>query len=433
MSTAKGTKTRRFSGASSTRNWETDDSSAFLSYTKTGSSTVWSPSSTTRQILSKHKPMSANARMDDGWRNPTPFRSYVCVHRPGRAFEYEAENASGTKVIHKGDLGYLPNNTDMGVFMGVTGAGHFPRVSANLVNRTTVEALNKLKGNAFNLAESLATLDKTLELVVSVATRMRDLWRLLNAKNIANRALWDRCQKAYYSAIRHNVSRRKIRRRIFFRSWGLPSSKPPKSWWRLKTSNLWLELQYGWKPLVQDIKGALAVWKGIKPLCHAVRHLEENEAPIARPITSGALMETKGTIINGCHVRVDAELTSHGLVLMDALGLVNPFSLGWELLPYSFVLDWLLPIGNAISALTAPLGLDLMGISTTQFTKANVAYKWCQFKNRKWGNPIEATACSLATYRTASFFWPFPRVYIKSPFTSATRAATALSLLTKLH
>jgi hypothetical protein len=40
---------------------------------------------------------------------------------------------------------------------------------------------------------------------------------------------------------------------------------------------------------------------------------------------------------------------------------------------------------------------------------------------------------SMSTYRTVNFFWPFPKVYIKSPFTSATRAATALSLLQKLR
>lgn len=442
-------RVRKYDSAFSLRAWGTSDSQNFTSETQTGVNPLWTSSSTSRQILSKQRPTLGSSRKEaSGWRNPAPFRSYVCKLTPGGAFEYEAENASGTKVKHRGSSGYNPPSTLTTIFLGTTGTGRFPRVSANLVNRCETEALLKLKGDLVNVAESLATINQTLQTIYGVASKMRAVWNFLNWKAIQRRRLWDSVEKRYREAVAKRYARdantpragtehgtgprdglTSYARRAFFRRWGLPSKRPASNWYRLK-DDLWLELQYAWKPLVGDIMSAWSLVKGLpRPTATAVRHLEEDEALPYAPATSGALYKATGFITNGVHVRVDAELTSPGLALMDSFSLVNPFSLGWELLPYSFVVDWLLPLGNVIAQLTVPLACTLDGISTTRFTKTNVDFQWTQFKNYKSGKPIQATVSSLATQRTASFFWPFPMPYIKSPFTSATRAVTALALL----
>lgn len=434
----------KYESAFSLRNWETDDAQAFTSYTKTGTSLIWSPTTQSRQIISKHRPITAKARKwPTGWRNPTPFQAYVCRIHTGGAFEYEAENASGTKVLHRGDTGYTPPSSTCNIFLGTSGAGKFPRTSTNLVNRAETEAVLKIKADAINVAESLATANSTFRTIADAVTTMRDLWNILNWKNIQRRKLWDEANKRYHEMYKRIGVRRPVSigpynsrsahaRQVFFRQWGLPPSKPPKAWYPAK-GDLWLQLQYGWKPLISDIIGAWNLVKGLpRPVVTGVRHLEENEALPYAPATAGAFFRAEGFIRSGVHVRIDSELTSSGLALLDSFSLLNPFALGWELLPYSFVIDWLAPLGSVINQLSVPLSHTLRGISTTQFTVANVDFQWTQFKNYKKGSMITSTVSSLACYRTASFFWPGPMPYIKSPF-NVTRAVTAISLLTRIR
>jgi hypothetical protein len=439
MSTSKHIK---YNSAFSLRNWETDDTQSFISETKTGVSPTWSPTSQSRAILSKHRPQTAKARKEpSGWRNPTPFQAYVCRIHTGGAFEYEAENASGTKVMHRGGTGYNPPSSTCNIFMGTSGAGRFPRTSTSLVNRSITEAILKIKADVINVAEDLATFNQTLGTIADVITQLKNLWNIFNFKNIQRRKLWDEANYAYIRAEAKrsrrrylhgsgspNITRAAARRRAFFRQWGLPPAKPPAKWYPAK-GDLWLQLQYAWKPLVSDIVAAWSAAKGLpRPIVTATRHLEESEALPYAPATAGAFFRAEGFIRSGAHTRVDSELTSSGLALLDSFSLLNPFSLGWELLPYSFVIDWLIPFGSVINQLSVPLSHTLRGISTTRFTVTNVQFQWTQFKNYKSGSMITSTVSSLATYRTASFFWPGPMPYIKSPFTP-TRAVTAIALL----
>lgn len=43
----------------------------------------------------------------------------------------------------------------------------------------------------------------------------------------------------------------------------------------------------------------------------------------------------------------------------------NPLEIGWELVPYSFVVDWMIPIGDALIALDALKAVDTMRVSVT--------------------------------------------------------------------
>jgi hypothetical protein len=48
------------------------------------------------------------------------------------------------------------------------------------------------------------------------------------------------------------------------------------------------------------------------------------------------------------------------------VGILNPLQLAWEVVPYSFVVDWFLPIGNWLGGLDAAAGLDFeSGYQTT--------------------------------------------------------------------
>lgn len=54
------------------------------------------------------------------------------------------------------------------------------------------------------------------------------------------------------------------------------------------------------------------------------------------------------------------------LLLLNKLGLLNPASIAWELVPYSFVLDWFANINTVLSQFTdfAGLNTDLVSYTT---------------------------------------------------------------------
>lgn len=63
--------------------------------------------------------------------------------------------------------------------------------------------------------------------------------------------------------------------------------------------------------------------------------------------------------------RVASELTS----FLAQTGFTNPINLAWEVLPFSFVVDWFLPIGPWLETLSAWNGLEFVGGSQTLFTR----------------------------------------------------------------
>ena len=91
----------------------------------------------------------------------------------------------------------------------------------------------------------------------------------------------------------------------------------------------------------------------------------------------------------GIYVRLDYRTVNPVLAAMQKLGVANPASLAWELLPYSFVVDWFLPIGQYLNSWTADLGLSFIGGSQTVIRRLDCSL-------------ISATNRSMNQYRTGS-------------------------------
>lgn len=113
----------------------------------------------------------------------------------------------------------------------------------------------------------------------------------------------------------------------------------------------WLALQYGWKPLLSDIYGIAEEL--------ANRHMdrprtEKIKASASESITNIEVIEGPGntrtiTSTISVSIRGGFEITAGPEQKLVKLGITNPALLAWELLPYSFIVDWFLPIGNYIS------------------------------------------------------------------------------------
>jgi len=142
--------------------------------------------------------------------------------------------------------------------------------------------------------------------------------------------------------------------------------------------DVWLEYQYGWKPLLSDIQGS----------AEALAQTHLNPRPLrfsAMASTNGKVMKRPIAIwpVNGTHylaeltfyhagkTRYVLEVAEDSKILesLQTVGLTNPLLLAWELLPYSFVVDWFLPLGSYLQQLEYARGLTFIrGSVSTSFT-----------------------------------------------------------------
>jgi len=115
-------------------------------------------------------------------------------------------------------------------------------------------------------------------------------------------------------------------------------------------ANGWLQWQYGWSPLVQDIFDALD-----ESLNICITRLKKVRASATIPLKydgdgSGTYIgnrwitsrnESKGKA--SCRMCLTFEMKDFDLARWSSL---NPVSLGWEIIPYSFVIDWFYDVGS---------------------------------------------------------------------------------------
>jgi hypothetical protein len=136
-----------------------------------------------------------------------------------------------------------------------------------------------------------------------------------------------------------------------------------------------LEMQYGWKPLLSDVYTAAEdlAYRNQKQSFDVVivgSAQQEGEYKYAVADPGGGYPGTLTARIssigeNRKAVRVSYccryRVVNPTLRTASALGLTNPLALAWELLPFSFVVDWFVPIGNYFESMSALQGLSFIG------------------------------------------------------------------------
>ncbi len=199
-----------------------------------------------------------------------------------------------------------------------------------LVNKLT----EKLKGSDFNMSVFLGEGHQTLKLLGDTAIRLAKAG--YHAKKLdllgAARALFEGTTRKPLA--RHDWTKYRP---------GAGSAK--------NASSLWLELQYGWLPLLKDAEACA------QSLAHALNF------PMVQTYRVSVRRETDtvaSTKPNGVTVVTTHKTKSHRRSLIArisekptgwaTLGLLDPELVAWELLPFSFVADWFIPIGSWMEA-----------------------------------------------------------------------------------
>lgn len=149
------------------------------------------------------------------------------------------------------------------------------------------------------------------------------------------------------------------------------------------TANLWLELQYGWKPLLADIHGAFENLAKLNLADRSVLSVRSSASvksevrnKIIYPFGSWTI-EVGGIVFSyqtTTKFEVRYRVDDHALAFLAQTGFTNPVNLAWEVIPFSFVADWFLPVGSFLEGLTAFQGLTFLSGSQVQFTRQDAIY-----------------------------------------------------------
>jgi len=140
-------------------------------------------------------------------------------------------------------------------------------------------------------------------------------------------------------------------------------------------SNAFLEVHFGWVPLVQDIESSVRLLASDPPFKRVVgRGTYRETVKIVNDTSFGdgtrrsEVQVTKLTL--RCKIQADVRCDNTNLFLASKLGLVNPASFVWEAIPFSFVVDWFANVGSFLSSYTDFLGVSMQDISVTHYTEA---------------------------------------------------------------
>lgn len=314
------------------------------------------------------------------------------------------------------DMTNVMNEVKGGKFIVPNGEPYGDVDFANALNRAITECLIKIGDNKVDLGVAVAELGKT---TVHLAKTATDLWETIRALKGGR---WGRLLSILSK--RSTLHSRKINP-------GMTAAK------------YWLEYNYAWQPLIQDAYGLMELVRlQLKPalLVHANRTVSwpttlRGELQGYNWYNQNAKYEGKVKTESSC--RLTGQIDSTAMRYASA-GLTNPASILWELVPFSFVVDWSLPIGNYLQAATATRGLSFVWGSTTQryFTRLRAEIgktpdTWDGFWTYTLVQPGQAEVYKFGMERTPLNSFPMPVLYAKSPFSSS-HAFSALALLRAL-
>lgn len=197
----------------------------------------------------------------------------------------------------------------------------------------------KALGSDFNPAVFLAELPQSLHLIGETATQL--------AKGISylKRRRW----QAAWDAFTQGTSRH---------GFALPPVQTHKEW-RGRSYDViadrWISMQYGWRPLVSDLDAlAKQVASALyRPLVHTVKasYAPKGELDVT-DVTYGQFGEfhTHCESIRWESRRITAYFSEPPSLWQTTLSLPSIASAVWEKIPWSFVVDWALPIGTYLEA-----------------------------------------------------------------------------------
>lgn len=281
------------------------------------------------------------------------------------------------------------SNTSFQQILGIVNS-HISEYSDKRDNRL----LKKLKGHSAPLIMAWRERKETGDLLFAVANRISDACKVIRhpkqfvrrlykgykrpnhvKRAISTKVMERRAQKAYISFLR-------------YRKW--PQSRKPR------VGDLFLQYEFAWKPLIMDIQDAMETTAATE------KHLAGGSVKVGYK-HSGTVTQPGGHM-TGSELILKCDYSMYGHqklywavdnIALAALSQIQslPETL-WDSMPYSFVVDWFVNVGEYLELRNATLGL-----------KFNNGYKSICVEKRFSSKPAGQQVVNGTPY-TAITCWP---------------------------
>lgn len=362
-----------------------------------------------------------------GWPHSVRTNSYI---RSNFTWRQNALEVNGVIDQGGGHFDY-----SYGQFGDGYGAGYYPW-SDNLWSTDTEigevrerligKLIDQIQSHRVNSGEILHTRSQAASMVASSANRIAGSFLALRKGNFAGAARYlTGAEPRSRFAIRTSRSGR-----VSSDVGGIPDQ--------------WLALQYGWKPLLQDVynscEAVRAAWNDNGELFSAKASARATPGKISFLRDRGVAWGPRFRVTSGSREVSGKASVTYGVdsnfgTSLSQLGITNPASLAWELLPYSFVVDWFLPIGSFLERLDYSRGLIFkhgwLSFHARQDARLEVEDSHVEYGNitASYSNAKGQGEAFLFAREALTGFPAVPPPRFKDPF-SLTHVANALSLLT---
>lgn len=124
---------------------------------------------------------------------------------------------------------------------------------------------------------------------------------------------------------------------------------------------MFLEYHLGWEPFINDIYDAVNACQEPVPVNRIKTSVRGNVSKFENLESFYNKGFRQRTTVLTRRAACNVEVENYNLHLADKLGLINPASVAWELVPLSFVIDWFVPVGDFLRSMTDFAGLHLSG------------------------------------------------------------------------
>lgn len=284
-----------------------------------------------------------------------------------------------------------------------------PEYDSNMDNSTIARAYEKFKGQVYDQAQlgvDFAEYRQSLDMIKRSASTLLKFTHELKRANLPGAA----------------------------RALGM-FIVPPRSDVRKSWANNFLEYHFGWSPLLGDIHDALKVLNDpVKNFTSARgRASSWKQFSVSSQLPTSAVWSSDKRFSfyscqQGGHVTA---ITNRGLHTLDQFGVLNPLSVAWELVPFSFVVDWFANVGQVLASFSDFAGMTLGGTYWgRKIVNTDVGFTYYRptYVGVHDAIPMTWTASSVWVDRNLGLSLPVFSVK-KLTLPSSTRATTAVALL----
>lgn len=284
--------------------------------------------------------------------------------------------------------------------------------SADLLNLIDSRLANKVRDNEFNLGITLAELPETIGFIASAVKRTA------GAVKRAKRGDIKGAIKVLSGFKRHpRLANRNV-----------PSVLDT-------VADNWLGYSLALRPLVADVENAAKFLEKD----HSKERVLTVTTKVARDMKMSLGEEHEGAFNHvgkwgGTVVLTGGyryKVVNNTLHTLQNLGLTNPLTVAWEIVPLSFVVDWFLPVNHFIQNLQPPLGVEFMGGWRAIRCEGHSEFRHSQYASDGTKDESSMRVVETTKWREPSTGFVKPRVIMPDWRLSKGKMATGMSLLWK--